>query len=182
LARSSRQILGFRLGKHSFEVAQRLFGNASRWHSGDAAASEQKICFVAGVGAEEATLVLSANREMSGGQIGGMTLIGGRTSFSERCLSLATRNPKDLRTDSGIGIGMSSAELKRILGPPTEIRGDYVFYTYCSEKMLKPTDPGYANCKDGGHAIVSRCSGLLARFENDQLRWVEFGYAADYGC
>lgn len=178
LPRASRQILGFRLGKHSFEAAQVLFGNALRWHSGDAAASEQKLCFVARAGAEEATLVLSANSEMSRGQVDGMTLIGGRTDFSERCLSLATRNPRDLKTDSGISIGMSAAQLKRILGPPTEIRGDYVFYTYCSEKSLKPTDPGYANCKDGDHATVFRCSGLMARFENDKLRWVEFGSQA----
>jgi hypothetical protein len=180
---SSREILGFRLGEHSFEDAQRLFGKGRRWHSGDAAASEEKLCYVARDDEQQATLVLSANAEMSArGTIDGMTLIAGSTVFAARCPLMASRRPVEVKTSSGIHLGMSLPQMKAVLGPPTEVRGDYVFYTYCSEKNLTPSDPAYEQCKVGNSSVVSRCSGLTARFEDNRLRWVEFGYGTDYVC
>ncbi len=182
LPTSSRRILGFRLGEHSFDDAQRVLGMALPWHSGDAAASEDKVCYVARDGEEVVTMVLSANSEMSGGQIDGMTLIAGPIGFAERCLLMTSRHPDEVRTESGIHLGMSMDQMKAVLGQPTEVRGEYVFYTYCREKTLTPTDPAFAQCKVGGNAVASRCSGLTARFQNDRLRWVELGYGTEYGC
>lgn len=179
---SSREILGFRLGEHSFDDARRLFGQAQRWHSGDAAASESKVCYLVRDSEEQATLVLSANSEMSGGAVDGMSLIAGSTRFAERCLSIASRRPSEVRTSSGIHLGMSLPQLKAVLGQPTEVRGSHVFYTYCSEKRLGPTDPAYEQCRVGDSSVVLRCSGLTARFENDRLEWVQFGYGSDYIC
>lgn len=182
LPASSREVLGFRLGEHSFDDARRLFGNAQRWHSGDAAASEDKLCYVARDGEQQVTLVLSSNSEMSEGAIDGIAVIGGPTGFAGRCLSLVSRRPEELGTSSGIRLGMSLAQMTAILGQPTEVRGDYVFYVYCSDKKLERTDPAYQQCKVGDSSVASRCSGLTARFDDDRLRWVEFGYGTDYVC
>ena len=178
----SREILGFRLGRHSFEDAQRFFGPAQRWHTGDAAASEDKVCYVTQDREERTTLVLSANSEMSGGTVDGMTVIAGATGFAERCLSMGSRRPVEVRTSSGIHLGMSQAQMKVVLGPPTEVRGDYAFYTYCSHKHLHQTDSAYEQCRVGDRAGSSRCSGLTARFEGHRLKWVEFAYGSDYLC
>jgi hypothetical protein len=182
LPRSSRELLGFRVGRDSFPEAEGLFGKASKWHSGDAAGSEEKICYRSGDGGEQVTLVLSANGEMSGGKVDGVRVIRGPTGFSDHCAPLSEKNADVLRHKSTIHLGMSIEDMRSVLGSPVEIRGDYAFYTYCVSKTFTKADRGAGTCNVGEPVTGTRCSALTAHFEAGHLKWFELFYGADFVC
>jgi len=181
LPRASRQVLGFTLGRDSFAQAASLWGKATCWESGDGGAGEDKICYVAGRGSGQVTLVLSAS-VLSDRKIDNLRVIGGRTDFSQKCAALPARLAHGIGTQSGIRLGMTRKGLERILGSATGAHGDLVSYTYMAEKALPKTDPDYLACKVGDKSVASLVSGLTARFEGDRLAWFELGYMNGFMC
>ncbi len=176
-----RDIAGFVVGRDSFETAERIFGKSEFWESGDAAEAESKVCYVSKKGNAKVFVVISSNSEMSNGMVDSLRLIQGKVNFSDHCKE-STVKPEQLRTKSGIHIGMSLSEFKSIMGEPSGSKGDLLFYVFCDKKELKPDDPGYSQCLIDGKSVASRCSGITARFINGKLQWIEIGVAADYVC
>jgi len=176
-----RDIAGFVVGRDLFGTAERIFGKSELWESGDAAEAESKVCYVSQRGNTKVFVVISANSEMSNGTVDSLRLIQGKVNFSSHCKE-NTVKPDQLRTKSGIHIGMSLSEFKSIMGEPSGSEDDLLFYIFCDEKELKPDELGYSQCLVDGKSVVSRCSGITARFINGKLQWVEIGVAAEYVC
>jgi hypothetical protein len=163
-------INGFILGRDSFNEAVRIFGKAQKWHSGDAAASEDKICFRSQDQTKKVVIVFAANSEMSEDMVDSVRLIQGNVRFLSRCQETTIR-PENIKTKSGIHVGMSIDEFGKIMGKPSESRDGLLLYVYCKE--LKPGDPGYSK-----EMRCSRCSGIIARFVKGFLQWIKIGVGA----
>lgn len=176
-----RDIAGFVVGRDSFGTAERIFGKSEPWESGDAAEAESKVCYVSLKGNAKVVVVVSSNSEMSNGMVDALRLIQGEVNFSGHCKENIAKL-EQLRTKSGIHIGMSLSEFKSIMGEPSGSKGNLLFYVFCHKKELNPDDPGYSQCLIDSKSVVSRCSGITARFINRKLQWIEIGVAADYVC
>ncbi len=158
--------------------AEQIFGEAPLWHSGDAAASETKACYIPESQKEKIVLVFASNSEMSGGDvIGKVRLIKGSIDFSNQCRATLIK-PENLRTESGIYLGMSLAEFKNIMGEPSGTNDGLLFYVYCERKPYKAGDTW---CVEDGESLATRCSGISARFSNGILQWLTIGFG-DYVC
>lgn len=180
LAVPHREIAGFVLGRDSFQKARKIFGPAKRWHSGDAATSEDKICYMASAGTQPITLVLSSNGAMAGGKIDSLRLIAGQIRKADSCSLTSVQSATATR--SGLTAGMQRDELERILGAPIASYADLTFYAYCQERVLRPEDALYASCRSGKRSVALRCGGITARFEAGILKWLDIGYGADETC
>ncbi|MFN8388775.1 MAG: hypothetical protein U0136_00630 [Bdellovibrionota bacterium] len=172
LEEKHRNVLGFILGKSDFPAARRIFGDAESWSSGDAAAAEEKLCYLAGDRESVVTVVVSTDKEMSSGSVDGLRIIRGRPSFENRCARTSV-DPAKIQTRSGIHLGMSSDELKAILGPQTGFKAGLRLYNYCEESQLGPQDKLYNDCFVSGKSVASRCSGVIARFDEGGLKWFQ---------
>ena len=127
LQKQHRSINGCILGESSFSDANRLFGDAPIWHSGDAAASEHKACYVSESKKGKIVFILASNSEMSGGAtVDELRLMLGNVDFSKQCKEISIK-PEELKTESGIRLGTSFKDLKGILGEPSGVKNGLVF-------------------------------------------------------
>ncbi|THI85137.1 MAG: hypothetical protein CAF41_012950 [Nitrospira sp. CG24A] len=173
---ASRTVMGFTMGDKTFDDANKILGDAQRWHTGDAAASEEKICYFSKKGSENVTLVLAQNSEM-GSAIDDMRLIGGSVSFQNQCKELKAA-PSAFRTASGIRIGMTEKELRVILGKPSGSKDGMLVYYWAESSENAPKD----FCIYNGKSMAARGSGIAARFINGRLDWINIGLDSGWQC
>lgn len=181
LAQKHRDIMGFVLGRDSFERAQRLFGDTNVWHSGDASTSEDKICYFTGNGEQQIAMVFASNSEMSMGAVDQVRFLKGNVAFTDRC-SKTNLSSKKLQTKSGLYVDMALKKMKDILGRPTEEEKELIVYSYCDKKELKPDDPLYLHCKVDGKSTAQRCSGITAGVARGLVQWLVIWFGAGYVC
>ena len=62
----SCEVLGLVLGKHTLSDVQKKLGFSEQFHNGDAATSEDKVCYILSKGEETAYLEFGSNSEMAG--------------------------------------------------------------------------------------------------------------------
>lgn len=178
LPEQHRNINGFLLSGNSFKEAEQIFGEAPIWHSGDAAASEYKVCYISELKKQKIVLVVASNSEMTGGKmVDELRLIQGNVDFLNQCGTTLIK-PENLRTKSGIYLGMPIKEFKKIMGEASGINDGLLFYVYCERKPYKLGDTW---CVENGKSIAERCSGISARFINGMLQWLTIGFG-DYVC
>ncbi len=181
LAQKHRDIMGFVLGRDSFERAEKLFGDANVWHSGDASASEDKICYFTSNGEQQIIMVFASNSEMSMGAVDEVRFLKGNVAFINKCSKIKLSSKK-LQTKSGLYVGMSVKKMKDILGRPTEEEKELIVYSYCDKKELKPDDPLYLDCKVDGKSTAQRCSGITAGVARGLVQWLVMWFGAGYVC
>lgn len=174
---ASRTVMGFTMGDKTFDDAKNILGDAQRWHTGDAAASEEKICYFAKKGSENVTFVLAQNSEM-GSAIDDMRLIGGSVLFQNQCKELKAA-PSAFRTASGIRIGMTEKELRAILGKPSGSKDGMLVYGWTESSENAPKD---FCLDDNGKSMAARGSGITARFINGRLDWINIGLDSGWQC
>ncbi|MBN1254750.1 MAG: hypothetical protein JXA50_05700 [Deltaproteobacteria bacterium] len=85
LDQKHRDVNGFILGVDSFHEADQIFGEAQKWHSGDAATSESKICFLSQDRNQKVIIVFASNSEMSSGKVDSVRFIQGEVYFLKMC-------------------------------------------------------------------------------------------------
>lgn len=181
LPQKHRTVMGFVLGRDSFESAKRLFGKAKMWHSGDASTSEDKICYFTASDKQQVVIVFASNSEMSTGAVDEIRLLKGKFAFLDKC-SKTNLPSKKLQTKSGIHIGMSVKKLKSILGQPTEDKRELIVYSYCDKKEFLPEHPLYSSCKDDNKSSAQRCSGITVGIKDDLVQWIMLWFGPDYIC
>jgi hypothetical protein len=181
LPQKHRNIMGFVLGRDSFESAQRLFGKVNAWHSGDASTSEDKVCYFIGDGEQQIVMVFASNSEMSKGDVDEVRFLKGNVAFLDKCSKIRLPSKK-LQTESGLYVGMSVKKMKDILGRPTEEKMELIVYSFSDEKELKPEDPLYSYCKVDGKSTAQQCSGISAGVAHGLVEWLVIWFGAGYVC
>jgi len=178
---NNAEILGFQVGKHDFPDAMKILGKANQWHTGDAAASEDKVCYISQDG-NPVVFILAANSEMSEGHVDEIRLLKDDGKSPNDCKRITAKS-KDFRTKSGINLGMTEKALEAILGKPTFTDGELRFYSWQDSKELKSQDPDYSSCyKTDGKAIAFLTSFITARISNGILEWVTISSGSKYEC
>ena len=181
LAEKHRNVMGFVLGRDSFEHAKTLLGDVNVWHSGDASTSEDKICYVADSGKQQAIMVLASNSEMSMGAVDEVRFLKGEVAFKDRC-SKVKLPLKNLQTKSGLFVGMPVKKMKEMLGRPTEEKKELIVYSFYDMKELTPEDPLYSQCEVGGKSTAVRSSGVTAGVARGFVQWLVIWFGPDYVC
>lgn len=117
-------VWGFDL--HWPNPATRVLGRATVVERGDASGGRSQVCYDS-VPRSEATKLIFETGECANS----FYLFDGGQPFSgtDRCQSskLVTN---DLKTTSGLGLGMTREEIRKILGPPVVVHGDSFTYKY----------------------------------------------------
>ena len=171
-----RSVMGFVLGADDFHEAAERIGPAAQWHSGDAASSETKVCYVT----DGLTLVMARNEEMSD-RVDEFRMIEGTIDNDSQCLHV-NWPPDRIKTQSGLRPGLTRLQLLTILGPPSNEVDGQLYWDWETEKPLPKNDPSYNMCLLDGQSIVNKASGVVARIEQDRVKWVIVSYWDFVGC
>jgi len=180
--RTSIAVLGITPGQSTFEDVQRLFGDATRWRSGDASTSETKQCFRIRARNIQGYIVFASNSEMAGPpsyKVTDIRIYAAAVSFadSKRCDGTIVREAP-ISTVKGIATGISKKAIEHILGKPNRIEDGTSFWVACVDTPLPESNPHYSywskrqGCfrdKHGGwkgKPYYNACSGVTVRYEN----------------
>lgn len=145
--------MGIVLGESTLDDVVKKLGKATKYDTGDAGIHEFKVCYQ--IGSKE-RLVFASNSEMAqgvnitsiriyGGEIfSGDTgdRAGGDDSQNSRWDKL-DRSLKEIRTQSGLWIGMTKGTVKKILGKPIDEKSDGWRYVWDAKVPFKKSDPNY---------------------------------------
>ncbi len=170
-----RSIMGFVLGTDDFREATERFGPAAQWHSGDAASSETKVCFVA----DGVTLVLARNEEMSS-IVDEFRMIEGTIGETHKCLHVSWPLGR-ITSQSGLRPGLTRPQLLKILGPPSNEVDGQLYWNWEQRKSLAKNDPSYSMCLLDGQSISTKSSGVIARIEHGRVKWLSVS-SGDFVC
>jgi hypothetical protein len=179
LPEAHRSIFGFTLGADDFDEAIRRFGPAIQWHSGDAGASEDKLCYMASGPKDALTVVLARNAEMST-RIDEIRMMLGTIESADQC-ARANWPATKIRTTSGLRPGIARSQIVALLGPASNEIGDQMYWNWETTKTLAATDPMYPMCLVDGVSEATQGSGVTARIKNGRVEWLVIGYG-DFVC
>lgn len=191
IGHNSLTFLGITPGESTLNDVTRAFGKAETWRTGDAAASETKICYRMSVVSEETTVVFASHSEMAGPpnyRVTSIRLYGPEIPFTENqnCINVRL-DGKVLATSSGLKLGLAEQELLAKLGKPDRKSGEDRIYTSCVTEPMLPSDPNYAywSRKKGcfrdenggwkGKPYYDVCSGVTVKLKNARTIYLEFG-------
>ena len=129
------EMLGFTLGKSTLtDVESKLGKSAARKCSREEEASKE-VCYLAGEG--QTRVVFEAG--FSGGwkELDGYKVIAG--SLQRPCYRQCPRAPQvtgDVRTESGLKLGLTREQLMALLGPPKRTRGNKLSFEWQSRQPM----------------------------------------------
>jgi len=181
-----RTILGITLGQANLVGVQRQLGEAKLWVDGDAATLEEKICYVT-QGPDSLIVVFASNAEMAGTPENKLTdvRILNTSAYTDRanCRSLSVA--KDLvGTTSGLKMGIRRENVRRILGPPTEVDNSKWHYSWSIDRSLPASDENYKywlarkeECFDGKNPFFTVGSEITIQFDGDVVVALTFSRA-----
>jgi hypothetical protein len=163
---------------------QARLGRAELWSDGDSSTLESKVCYVS----EEPSapvLVFASNVEMAGLPEDQVTdiRISKKTAYADRakCLPLAIPAEK-VSTRSGLRVGLSHQEIRRILGPVRSATPSTWSYSWSIDRPLPTSDRTYAywlarkkECFDGELPFFSIGSEIDAEFQGDTVTALSLG-------
>ena len=165
------------------EVTERL-GPAKRWHTGDAAESEWKLCYRLGEGADAVFVVFASNSEMSSpkGQVNSIRIYGPQVPFAakRRCAPLAA-DPSEARTQSGLRLAATQSDIFAILWPRTLSKRHSLHYDSCTKRYLEKSQPyfkywaGKSDCgfEDPQRPYESDCASVDIQLKNGLVSFFE---------
>ena len=174
----SRTVLGITLGRSTLKEVQEKLGSAKLWSSGDAATAEQKVCYVT-VSHRPVVVVFASSSEMAGPPQNRVTdiRIVGRGMYPDiaNCLKLPISS-NEVRTKSGLGLGISRQVVRSIIGMPTRVSKSEWSYFWSNDRPLPQSDKHYSywasrsrECFDGKAPFFSVNSQLELRFDGNSL-------------
>jgi hypothetical protein len=118
-----------------FEKIAAKFGRAKIVERGDASFGRSQVCYVSADDSAKVHLIFEgAEGEESYFYlfVGGADWKGSSLCVKSNLVSL------NLRTPAGLGLGITPAEMKAILGPPDLVAGDRVIYSRVVERKATP--------------------------------------------
>lgn len=122
-------ILGFAIGRHSLQDVQSKLGQAKILQAKEQA--PHQICYVSNK-KEDGTAVIFEAGPIGGWEyITAFSLVSSKANFKER--NQCTKSPlvsTDVKTRSGIKLGLTKNQLTKILGEPTIEQGSNILYYY----------------------------------------------------
>ncbi len=174
----SRTILGITVGRSNLAEVQATLGLAKLWSDGDASTAESKVCYVTQE-PNAVVLVFASNAEMAGSPENQVTdiRISPRKAYADRskCLPLAIPGEK-VSTRSGLRIGLSHRDIRRILGPPRSATRSMWSYFWSIDRPLPTSAETYLywlsrkkECFDGKMPFYSIGSEIAAEFQDDTV-------------
>ena len=127
---SDLTLLGISLGRANLASVRKKLGPAKIWSSGDAAAAEHKVCYTTH-GPRQIVTVFASNSEMAGPPENTVTEIrvvqGAKYPSLSKCWPTSA-STGDVRTQSGLSLGLSEQDVRKILGTPTRVAGAKLDY------------------------------------------------------
>jgi hypothetical protein len=164
------------------DVAKRL-GVAKQWHTGDAANSESKLCYVVRA-TQPYIVVFASNSEMSApkGQVSSIRIYGRGIPFraKHRCSHLEVQESA-LSTPNGLRLGASKSEIEQALWRrPTSKHGS-LHYDSCRKRYLDKSSPysaRWAGEKDCGFENPQRpyendCTSVEIHLKSDAAVYLQ---------
>lgn len=177
----SRTILGVTLGRSTLATVQQKLGSAKMWREGDASTAEEAICYVTSE-PHATVIVFASNSEMAGppeNQVTDIRMMGSE-SYPQRakCAGISAEN---IRTPSGLGLGISRKTVRTILGAPSHGTLSKPIYTWNIIKPLPKSDKNYdywasrkEECFDGKEPFVNVGSEIRVVFNDDVVVALSF--------
>jgi hypothetical protein len=165
---SDLTLLGIALGRANLASVRKTLGPAKVWSSGDAAASEGKVCYFTQE-PQQVIIVFASNTEMAGPPENNVTEIQVIRSKQYANLSKCrpiTATSAEVSTQSGLKLGLSEQDVRRILGTParaTDVKWDY----------LKRFDERIPGPHGSEHLVVSLWVTL--RFDSGSVQSLSIG-------
>ncbi|MGA2426206.1 MAG: hypothetical protein ABSG07_19550 [Terriglobales bacterium] len=174
----SRTILGVTLGRSNLAEVQATLGRARLWSDGDASTAEGKVCYVTQEPDAE-VVIFASNLEMAGPPENQVTdiRISKSSAYVQRakCLPLPISAEK-VHTKSGLGIGLSHRDIRRILATPQSATPKGWEYSWSIDVPLPASDKYYEywrsrekECFDGKEPFFSIGSTITVEFEGDAV-------------
>jgi hypothetical protein len=155
------KVLGVNLESTTLEGAQRLLGRATpRRNGGDAAASTTAECYVG----RDGTMLVLVSGELGGGKIITAFELVTREELAdfsggESYLVPAEKRPRcapgkrlsrSTATQGGLRLGMTEAEVRRLLGPPKEAADDHLVFTSEGTEPMTPEQRKASSAQNAG--------------------------------
>jgi len=179
----SLTFLGVQAGrKDTLSSVTRRLGKTEEWHTGDASTSESKICYRIKTGEGDLVVVFASNSEMANpqGQINHIRVYASASTFSQRkrCASLSV-GVSDLKTTSGLRVGVSPDEVQTTLGPKRIASNQSLTYSACSKQYLRKADPyfdrwvGKSECfENPSRPYFNDCSFVEFKFNSGRATYM----------
>jgi hypothetical protein len=119
------EIAGVALGDNQFKELAKKFGKADEITRGDAASGRHQVCYESLEGSPTVRLIF----EFGEVEANFYLLEGGKSwSDSKACLKSKSIT-KNLKTRSGLRLGLNRSKVEAILGPPDAVRDDRIYYS-----------------------------------------------------
>lgn len=174
----SRTILGVTLGRSNLAEVQATLGRTTLWSDGDASTAEGKVCYVTQE-PNAVVVIFASNSEMAGPPENQVTDIRIFKSSAyvhrAKCLPLPI-SAERVRTKSGLGIGLSHRDIRRILGPPRSATPTRWKYSWSIDVPLPASNRYYEywrsrekECFDGEAPFFWLGSTISVEFEGDAV-------------
>jgi hypothetical protein len=166
-------LMGLTLGKHSLKDVQTRLGKAKILPAREHGPS--RICYVSDR-RSDGTIVLFEAGPLGGWEyLTGFTIVGKETAFPDS--KFCTESPQVQRgvaTESGIGLEQDLAELRRILGEPTEQQSEKILYLYHAQERLteeqrRKLDVSKLTGPSGAPMFYDVSSSVQVRLKNRRL-------------
>jgi hypothetical protein len=177
LAPDSTTILGITLGQSNLATVRAKFGQAELWRDGDASTAESKVCYVAQK-PNSLAIIFASNAEMAPGQdvVTDIRILKlDDYKDASKCLTLAL-GADQIRTASGLKIGISRENVRAILGPSSRESQNQWSYDRDVERLVQKSDKNYElwlarrqECFEGREPYFTISSGITVRFRNDSV-------------
>lgn len=183
IADGDAMILGFAIGRASLENVQVKLGRTETYRVSRDEESDVAICYVSP--ADGTVLALYSGAMGGWKDITWFALWSREAVFpnKSRCAK-SDEISRHLITQSGLGLGLTAAELKRIAGTPTKVSVFSMKYDYvCRQKMTEDEIKGFKmrnNWDVSSDPYFDRMSWIDVHFKNAIASRIEIGRIESY--
>jgi len=134
IANANFRITGVFLRDYSLEAIERVMGVAPTTGRGDASTGREQACYVSSDAAHPTYLIFEQGEVNAA-----FYLFSETTPWNGRNLCVSSKRVStNVRTNSGLHLAQTPEEVVKILGEPSERRGDALYYLLHVEKKTPP--------------------------------------------
>jgi hypothetical protein len=184
ISESNFRVLGVTVGRDELVAIQRTLGTAKVLTRGDASTGRDQICYA---GLDGRTYLTFEIGEVQYGFY--LFNDGPKWSGSERCVKSKLITP-GLKTNSGLHLGQTQAEVQGILGKPTASRrnGDLIYFRQATKKSsaldLKKAREKYPNMNEKefheNYDYYDVSFYIVAKFSSSRLVYIGLSKSDTY--
>jgi hypothetical protein len=176
-------IMGFAIGRTSLEDVEAMLGKAQVERVSHEEESDVVICYLSPT---DGTVLAFYSGAMGGwNYVTRFALWSREGAFpnASRCAK-SSKISRHLFTVSGLGLGLTAAELKRIAGTPNKVADSSMKYDYiCRQKMTDDEIKGFKTANNWdvtSDPYFDRMSWIDVHFKNEMASRIEIGRIESY--